>query len=54
MLNLPTVLVGLVVFGLLAAAVAYLVRKHKKGGGCGCNCAGCSGCCASNARKNMR
>jgi hypothetical protein len=40
--NLGTILVGLVVFGILAAVVAKLIRDKRKGKCVGCDC-GCGG-----------
>ena len=42
-MNLPTIIVGLVLLGIVAAIVARGIynKKHHKGG-CGCGCDGCS------------
>ena len=43
-MNLPTILVGLVVFGAFAAVIVRAVRNKKAGkSGCSCGCGGCPG-----------
>ncbi len=40
--NLATILVALIVFAVLALAVAKLIRDKRRGrGGCSCGCGGC-------------
>ncbi len=53
--NLPAILVGFVVFGVIFAAVAKMALDYKKNqttGGCG----GCLGCSAKNScfRENEK
>ena len=41
--NLPSLLVGLLVFAAASAAIVKIVRNRKQGkNGCGGNCAGCA------------
>lgn len=47
-MNLPTLIVGLIVFGIFFAIVITGIRNKKAGkGGCSCgsNCSSCSGGC---------
>ncbi len=39
--NLPSVLVGFILFALIALAIAARVRSRRKSKGCGMGCAGC-------------
>ena len=44
MLNLATVLVGSIVFGIFAAIIVRGIRNRKAGkGGCTCGCGSCPG-----------
>lgn len=51
-MNLPTVIIGLLIFGLFIAIVIGEVRGRRKGGGCGCSCQGCpsAGVCHGGGR----
>jgi hypothetical protein len=40
-MNMPTLIVGAVVFGLIAAAVLKIVRDRRSGTSCGCGCQNC-------------
>jgi len=39
-----TLIVGVLVFGLLALAAYKTYQDRKKGKGCGCGCEGCGNC----------
>ena len=39
-----TILVGILLAGVIAAACVSIVRRKKRGNSCGCGCAGCTGC----------
>ncbi len=42
MMNLPTLLIGLVILAVFAAIVVSEVKKRRNGkGGCGCGCDHC-------------
>lgn len=45
--NLATIVVGLVLFAILASVVVHMVKARKQGkGSCGCGCSGgCAGAC---------
>jgi hypothetical protein len=40
-MNTSTLIVGALVFGLIAAAVLKIVKDHRAGKSCGCGCEGC-------------
>jgi hypothetical protein len=41
--NIGTIIVGTIVFALLALALVRLIRNARKGkAGCGCGCPGCA------------
>ncbi|MDR1377354.1 MAG: FeoB-associated Cys-rich membrane protein [Synergistaceae bacterium] len=40
---MPTLIVGILVFGVIAAAVRKIVKDRRSGKSCGCGC-GCEGC----------
>jgi hypothetical protein len=42
--NAGTILVGALVFAVLAFAAIRLIVKARRGKGCGCGCGGCPGC----------
>ena len=47
-----TALVGLVLLLIVGSVIRKMVNDHKSGkSSCGCNCAGCSGCCSTNSKK---
>jgi len=53
--NLSTIIVGTIVFALVAAAVVKLIRdKIKRKSSCGCGCAGCpsAGICGTKPKEN--
>jgi len=39
--NLATILVGAVVFAIIAAVVVKMVKDRKRNISCGCGCSGC-------------
>jgi hypothetical protein len=42
--NLSTIVVGAIVFGVLALVLFHLIRSLRQGkGGCPCGCSGCGG-----------
>jgi hypothetical protein len=45
--NIGSIIVGAIVFAILVAVVASLVRKRKRGVSISCDC-GCDGCAASS------
>ena len=51
--NLATILVGFVVFALLFAVAAGMIRSRKKGKS-SCSCGGCAGCAAKGSCHSAR
>jgi hypothetical protein len=51
---MATVIVGAVVFGLIAAAVLKIVKDRRSGSFCGCGCGRCakSSECGGNAHES--
>lgn len=41
--NAGTIIVGIVVLAIIAAAIVKIIRD-KRSGKCNCSCEGCSGC----------
>ncbi|SFX13584.1 FeoB-associated Cys-rich membrane protein [Ruminococcus sp. XPD3002] len=48
--NIASVILFAVVLIILAAALRSKIKSHKQGG-CGCGCAGCSGCCIKSDKE---
>jgi hypothetical protein len=48
---MSTLIVGALVFGLIAAAVWKIIRDRRSGAACGCGCGGCDKTCGSKARE---
>lgn len=38
---MPTIIVGAIVFGIIAYAGYRTYKNYRKKGGCGCGCSGC-------------
>jgi hypothetical protein len=52
---MSTIIVGALVFGLVAAAILKIVRDHKSGCGCGCCDKSCGrSACNSEKRSTER
>lgn len=53
-MNLPTIIVGLIVAAIFITVVVKEIKKHKKGDGCSCGCAGCSMNCECCKDENAK
>ncbi|MDR1116659.1 MAG: FeoB-associated Cys-rich membrane protein [Oscillospiraceae bacterium] len=53
---MPTIIIGIIVAGIAAAAVRSIIRdkkRQKASGGCDCGCGGCSdlGSCVESTKR---
>ena len=51
-MNLASVLIALAIAAVFVAIVVHEVRKKKRGGGCGGDCAGCGGACGCHGTSH--
>jgi hypothetical protein len=49
---MANVIVGTLVFGLIAAALWKTIKNHRAGG-CGCGCGECGAPCAPSQKEGM-
>lgn len=47
--NIGTIIVSALLIIMVVLIIKKLVKDKKKGSACGCDCAGCGGCCSYNA-----
>ena len=49
--NIASIIILLILIAIIALVVWYLIRKHKKGSSCGCDCGGACSYCHTEEKK---
>ena len=52
--DLGSIIVLIVLIAIVALIIFYMIRKHKKGKSCGCNCGCCGNTCKTQEEASKK